>query len=518
MEIFSDELIHRILEFLVEDIPDYPKYTGLRQFLHITMHLEKDDTEKKIHRMRRIALPFLFQAIEITTEAVPFPDEEEEITQFKTIIARNADLAHLVRHVRFMITRGSFRDYKYNINKNYQFITAVLAAFPKLKCLMLLCTMPFPLGWDSQTPVIQAVNEHPSMDLCVVYPLNFTKSDDPPYHLPSISLSRVICMSSDPGPSKHAQMLVQRLGLRILHIQFTHNNWHRATYPSVLSITRGGYCSDPEYEDDIGSVEIFANFLDRHPSLRTATLAEGFPQDKALWNITLLDRIQPHTCVLGKTRARAILAPCNQNGTRTSRWQLDTVTFTSLAVDPFLGVSDLMAKLGNALPQVTDLSFGAVCRQDLEFDRHLFQNLPTKDIIVLLGTTFPKVERLHLSDTVCDNIIREWCTEDGNPSYEDVSNPSARRTFNDIQQLCEDFLWNLANVMPSLDFVSFRIWPNFAYYRKIRWHQQWRYRISEIVSAYIHRQQVNTGNTSQQVIEVVFDSPISDEARVQETW
>ncbi|THU85312.1 hypothetical protein K435DRAFT_805998 [Dendrothele bispora CBS 962.96] len=243
---------------------------------------------------------------------------------------------------------------------------------------------------------------------------------------------------------------------------------------------------------------------------RTVTLAEGFPQDKAPWNVTLFDCVQPHTCVVDDTKA--ILAPRNQNGTQTSHWQLDTVTFTSLKVDPFLGISDSMAKLGNALSQVTSLSFQAFSGQ--EFDRHLFQNLTTKDIIVLLGTNFPKVENLHLSDTVFDNIVREWCTEDGNPSYEDVSSPSVQNQFSDIQQVCENFLWNLATTMPSLDFISFEIWPNFAH------RQTRRHRINEKhVSAYIHRQQVNTGNTSQQVVEVVFASPVSatNQARVEET-
>ncbi|THU83098.1 hypothetical protein K435DRAFT_784338 [Dendrothele bispora CBS 962.96] len=504
METLSDEIIHCILDSLDEGHQVSPKYMGPQHFLRITMHLDKDDTQKNTrnpfyncslvsHRIRRIALPFLFRALGIIVEAVTFPDDGEEITQFKTILARNADLARLVRHVQII---HSPKRKGYNVHKNYQFIAMVLAAFLELKCMQLCSVTGDTFKLDSQIPVIQAVNQHPSTDLCIVYPQLPRQPDG---HLPSISLSRVVCFWHDSN-SQHTQILVQELGLRILHIQFTHTDWHLTTYPAIISITRCDFDSEPKSDDGIGSIEMFCDFLDRHPSLRSLSLGKGFLQDRAPWNAALLNDLKPHTCVLHDTSAN--LTPLNHGGTQTSHWQLIRVTLGSLEVDPSLGVANLMAKLGAALPQVTNLSFENP-RLGQEFNPYLFWNLSTKDIAALLGSNFPKVKTLHLSDTVFDNIVQEWSSEDENPHYEYLTHPASRNNFSDIQKSCETFLWNLGSSMPSLDCVSFRIWPNFVH----RW--QTHPNIGIDVHAYIVRRQSGTGNMSQQDIEVVVTSPAS---------
>ncbi|KAK7454056.1 hypothetical protein VKT23_011569 [Stygiomarasmius scandens] len=519
MENLPNELVHRILLILVEGRA-YPNFIHSHWFLHVPIYLEKSESDKlfgqnlqnPLHnisvvnrRLRRIALPLIFEFVDFSVGVNIFNSDKAGI---EPILVQNAYFVDSIRYARL-----SHRDV-YNVydpHKNNQLIKDILKACPKLEYIDINPTTFNATNWNwgSPVPIIEAIRKHPSPTLRMIYPnaLGFrsckigNKLSDSENTLSPGSLSRISCfqykLSGLPQrqpmlskPIEYFHDLIQKLGLRVLHLQLHSRLWgdevddsvlhslYKMTYPDLVSAH--GWKGRQSLMQ-LPSIEDFSDFLDRHPLLRRLNLAQGFPQAVTPWGMRLLNDISPHMCEIlemsiqfsphSESRCFVSIA---RDPLPSTPWKLTSVNLelkiddsVDAQVDPHgrkNAVVDLMVKLGKALPWLTKFEFHFDARTHRIIEE---LELGTNTILTLLSN-FPTVKELSIPNTMSQCIIQQWClssSEAKKYGFRDT------KTFTQVKPFCEKFVVNLvtrgnsgnetasnSQQMPLLKFVKFSNW------------------------------------------------------------
>ncbi|THU83707.1 hypothetical protein K435DRAFT_843939 [Dendrothele bispora CBS 962.96] len=160
----------------------------------------------------------------------------------------------------------------------------------------------FQFGRSYLRPVLEALNSHPSDNICLQFSSIICGDPESLNDLQSISLSRVICRlwkQCDCSDQDMKTLLAQGLGIRSIQRNgYTDASW--TLDDSWMDMTYSGLIEINGWNGNERSLQSTVDFLLRHPLLEKIELNRAHECDMTPWHVAFASKMYPYSVKIGK--------------------------------------------------------------------------------------------------------------------------------------------------------------------------------------------------------------------------